>query len=162
VLLWFIGTSVLAVWFVFRDPNFDYRLLCLGALLPDLIDVWFGGARVMHTAVASVFSLVVVVAASSGRKQWRKRALAVPIGIMMHLIFDGAFSRSRLFWWPVEGLSFVTKPLPSIERGIWSGALEVLGAIAIAWIWRTMGLSSPDRRRAFLRTGCLHPTDPVA
>ena len=39
VLLWFIGTAIVSVWYVFSDPFFDYRLLLVGALLPDLIDV---------------------------------------------------------------------------------------------------------------------------
>ena len=33
MLFWFVGTAVVAVWFVFRDPAFDYRLLIVGSLL---------------------------------------------------------------------------------------------------------------------------------
>ena len=42
--LWFVSTAVLTVWFVFRDPRFDYRLLIVGSVLPDL-DGLFGGRR---------------------------------------------------------------------------------------------------------------------
>jgi hypothetical protein len=78
VLLWFCGTAIVSVWFVFRDPAFDYRLLCVGALVPDAIDVWFGGARALHSVTVSIAVLLGVVIASSGRKRWRKRALAIP------------------------------------------------------------------------------------
>ena len=42
VFFWFLGTALLSVHFVFTDPRFDYRLLLVGAVLPDLIDVPFG------------------------------------------------------------------------------------------------------------------------
>ena len=38
MLLWFLGTALLSVFFVFTDPRFDYRLLLVGSVLPDLID----------------------------------------------------------------------------------------------------------------------------
>ena len=38
MLLWFLGTGIATVWFVFRDPRFDYRVLALGLLLPDAVD----------------------------------------------------------------------------------------------------------------------------
>ena len=157
MLLWFVGTAVLSVWFVFRDPLFDYRLLCVGALLPDLIDIWFGGARVLHSVVASVGSLLLVVAASAGRKPWRKRALALPIGMMMHLIYDGAFANSKLFWWPIGGASFDQTALPSVARGWLNVPLEMLGVVAVVWIWRTFGLGSRPQRDAFWHTGQLQP-----
>jgi len=34
VIAWFAVTAVAAVWFVFRDPRFDYRLLIVGAVVP--------------------------------------------------------------------------------------------------------------------------------
>ena len=41
----FVGTSIATVWFVFRDPRFDYRLLIVGSVLP-LADGVTGGAAV--------------------------------------------------------------------------------------------------------------------
>ena len=37
MFLWFFGTAILSVWFVFRDDRFDYRLLIVGSILPDAI-----------------------------------------------------------------------------------------------------------------------------
>ena len=34
VFVWYIATAVATVWFVFRDPGFDYRLLIVGSVLP--------------------------------------------------------------------------------------------------------------------------------
>jgi hypothetical protein len=157
VFFWFLGTAIAAVWFVFRDPAFDYRLLCLGALLPDAVDACFGGARALHSMTVSIGALVLVVAASAGRKRWRKRALAVPIGMMLHLVFDGAFSASRLFWWPIAGVHFADNPLPSVSRGWINVPLELIGIGALTWVWRTFGLRSAQRRTMLWRTGRLEP-----
>lgn len=161
MLLWFLGTAIASVWFVFRDPRFDYRLLCVGVLLPDLIDVWFGGARAFHTLIVSIATLVVVVLMSAGRRRWRKRALAIPIGMLLHLVFDGAFTNSKLFWWPFSGWSFEDEPLPSVSRGWFNVILELIGFGLLVWVWRNFGLRSPARRQRFWQTGELHPVVPA-
>ena len=61
MFLWFIGTAVVTVWYVFRDPRFDYRLLAVGAVLPDVIDLPGGYARWAHSLTVSVGALVVVM-----------------------------------------------------------------------------------------------------
>lgn len=157
MFLWFLGCAVAAVWFVFRDPSFDYRLLCVGVLLPDAVDVWFGGARAFHSVTTSIGALVAIVIASAGRRRWRKRALAIPIGMMLHLVFDGAFSNSRLFWWPIGGFGFADDPLPSAARGWFNVLLEIVGVFLLIWIWRHFGLRNPASRRRFVHTGALVP-----
>ena len=62
MFLWFLGTAAIAVWFVFRDDRFDYRVLALGAILPDVIDLITAGAWIMHSVVTSVVILGVVMA----------------------------------------------------------------------------------------------------
>lgn len=155
MFFWFLGTAIVSVWFVFRDPAFDYRLLCVGALLPDIVDPWFGGARALHSMTVSIAALIVVVAASAGRKKWRKAALGLPIGMMLHLVFDGAFSNTKLFWWPIGGLKFSDEQLPSVARGWIDLPLEVIGFGALWWVWRTSNLQSNECRARFLRTGRL-------
>ncbi len=157
VFFWFLGTAVASVWFVFRDPGFDYRLLCVGALLADVVDAGFGGARALHSMTVSIAALLLVVVASAGRKRWRKRALAVPIGMMLHLVFDGAFSNTRLFWWPVTGLHFANDRLPSVSRGWLNIPLELVGLLALMWVWRAFGLASKDKRSLLWQTGRLEP-----
>jgi len=155
VFLWFVGTAWLAVWMVFHDPRFDYRVLGVGALLPDVVDGLFGGARVLHSITGNVALLVAVMLATIGRRPLRRTLLALPIGSFLHLVFDGAFADTTVFWWPFTGTSFDDAPLPSIERGATSLLMEVAGLAILAWFWRRFRLGEPRRRRAFLRTGHL-------
>jgi len=155
MLLWMVGGAVLAVWAVFRDPTFDYRLLIVGVLLPDVVDVWFGGARVMHSITASVVLLAIVMLATVGRRAARKRWLALPIGTFLHLVLDGAFANTTVFWWPFTGGGFDDARLPVAERGLLNVVLELLGLAIIVYLWRRFGLADPRRRRRFLREGRL-------
>ena len=135
MLLWFAGGAVAIVWAVFRDPTFDVRLLIVGALLPDIVDGPFGGARVAHSIVTAVALLTVTMLATIGRRPLRRRLLAVPIGVFLHLVLDGAFGDARLFWWPMSGLAVPAVQLPSVARGWWNVPLELLGLVLLAWLW---------------------------
>lgn len=159
VFLWFLGTALVSVWFVFRDPWFDYRPLALGALLPDIIDVPFGQSRWAHSLTISIAVMVVIMVATAGRKPIRKPLLAIPIGMMLHLVWDGAFSATNVFWWPFS-TDWGNVRVPSLERGWLNLLLEAIGAAALVWAWRRFGLADPDRRLEFLRSG--HLTEGVA
>lgn len=157
MILWFAGMAVLAVWLVFRDPAIDLRLVVAGALLPDVVDgvLWGTGASgpwLAHTLVASAVLFVVVVLATRGRRHLRRQLLALPIGTFLHLVLDGAWADTRVFWWPVLG-DVGHQALPSVERGLANIALEVAGLVALAWAWRRFRLDQPARRQVFLHTG---------
>ncbi len=152
MLLWFAATSVLTVYFVFRDPRFDYRFLVAGALLPDIVDAFAGRMWVLHSLGGAVGLLIVVMAATVGNRPWRKRLLGLPIGVLLHIVFDGAFSTTEVFWWPASG-GFGDHPLPVVARGWWNLALEVAGAALLVWAWRLFGLADPAGRRRAVRTG---------
>jgi hypothetical protein len=154
VFLWFIGTAVITVWYVFRDPRFDYRLLVVGSVAPE-IDALFGGMRWLHSLSFSVALLGVVMLVSIGRKQLRRLLLGLPIGMLLHLVFDGAWATTDVFWWPFSGASLGDEPLPSAQRGGWNVLLEAIGLLIIVWVWRRAELAEPARRRAVLRTGRL-------
>ena len=154
MFLWFVGTAVLTVWFVFRDASFDYRLLIVGALLP-LADALTGGPGVLHTLVFSLALMVVVMLSTVGRRPVRKLLLGLPIGTMLHLVFDGAWATTELFWWPLGGWSFDEMRLPEASRGWLNVLFELAGAVMVAWIWRRSKLSDPVARRAFVRDGRL-------
>src|SRR5215204_5107797 len=116
MVLWFWATSFLTVWLVFHDPSIDYRILLAGSILPDVIDAVFGGAAVAHSLVSSVAVLVGVMLATIGRRSLRRRLLFLPIGMFLHLVFDGAFANGDTFWWPVSGARLGAEPLPSLDR----------------------------------------------
>lgn len=155
MFFWFVATAIFSVRFVFQDPRFDYRLLVVGVLLPDAIDIWFGGARVLHTLLFSVSLLVVIMLATQKKKVLRKRTLPLAIGTFLHLIFDGAFTATKVFWWPFGGLSFGNAELPVAQRMGLNIALEIVGIVLLVILFRQCGLANPQRRRDFLHTGML-------
>lgn len=154
MFFWFIGTAVVTVGVVFRDPRFDYRLLIVGSVFP-IVDGLVGGARALHSVTVSVGLLAVLMVATAGRRPVRKMLLGLPIGMILHLVFDGAWSNTEVFWWPFFGWSFDDSPLPLVERGWWNLPLEAVGIAICAWLWRHNRLGDPARRAAFLRDGIL-------
>ena len=155
MFFWFVATAILSVRFVFQDTRFDYRLLVVGVLLPDAIDIWFGGARVMHTLLFSVSLLVVIMLATRKKRPLRKRTLPLAIGTFMHLIFDGAFTATKVFWWPFGGASFGDAELPVAQRMGLNVVMEIVGIVLLVVLVRQCGLADPQRRRDFLQTGML-------
>lgn len=155
MFLWFLGMTLGAVWYVFRDPRFDVRLLAVGAVLPEL-DGLFGGARVMHSLAFSLVLLALVMVLTVGRRSARKLCLGLPIGTMLHLVFDGAWADAHVFGWPLGGRSFEDAALPTVERGWWNLPLELVGLAVLVWFWRRAGLADPARRRELWRTGRLY------
>jgi hypothetical protein len=154
VILWFAGTSFLAVWLVFRDPAIDHRLVMAGAVMPDAIDGVTGGPWVFHSVTASIVLLAAVMLGTIGRRLLRRQLIALPIGTFLHLVFDGAWNDTDSFWWPFTG-GFGRGRLPSVERGALSVVLEVAGLALLVWAYRRFRLDEPERRSRFIRTGRL-------
>jgi len=48
--------------------------------------------------------MAVVMLITYGRKKSRSKMLAFVIGMFLHLVFDGAFTNTKMFWWPISGL----------------------------------------------------------
>ena len=159
MFFWFIGTAIVAVWYVFRDPRFDYRLLVVGSVLP-LGDALFAlgdgpGMRWMHSLAFSVALLGAVMAVTAGRKPQRKLLLGLPIGTFLHLVFDGAWATTDVFWWPFGGWGLAGHRLPEVQRGWLSVVMEAAGIAIVVWIWRRDRLGEPARRREAVATGRL-------
>lgn len=155
MVLWPAGLALVAVWNIFRDPAIDYRLVVAGAVLPDLVDAPFGGARVAHTLAASVVLLLGVMLATRGRRHLRRRLLALPIGTFIHLVVDGVWTSQETFWWPAFGAT-LEAGLPAIEGGLGLlAAKEMVGLGAVAWFWVRFGLGRAEVRSGLLRTGRL-------
>lgn len=155
MLFWFVGVALVLVWLVFHDPAIDHRVLVAGALLPDVVDAPFGGARVAHTVLASAALLAVVMLATRGRRHARRRWLALPIGTFVHLLADGVWSNAKTFWWPFLG-GRLNGRLPSLDHGVAVAVVEELaGLAAVVWFVRRFRLTEPARRTTFLRTGRL-------
>lgn len=159
MLLWFAGASLVLMWVVFRDPAIDHRLVVVGALMPDVVDVVVGGgfdadSGPAHTLVFAVGLMFAVMGITVGRRLLRRRLLAIPIGWFFHLILDPVWTHSSLFWWPVDGGSFGDVPIPAFDRPLMlTLLLEVAGALALMWAYGRFGLSDPARRSVFVRSG---------
>ncbi len=152
MLLWFVGPSILLVWAVFRSPAADYRVVAVGALVP-LIELPVGHPRLFHSLIGGAVLLVAVMVGARGQRVVQRRLLGLPIGVLMHLVLDGAWTDTHGFWWPFLGTSWSTSRLPELGRGGFDVVLELVGAAACWWGWRRFRLDEPDRRRHFFRTG---------
>lgn len=155
MFIWFVGSAALAVWLVFRDDRFDYRVLALGALAPDLVDAAAGGTGVAHSVTASVVVMGAVMGLTVGQRARRRRWLALPIGMFLHLVVDGVFSDTAVFWWPFAGVALDGGALPSIERGWWNVPLEILGIAMVVFLWRRHSLGDAAQRKILVSEGRL-------
>ncbi|HEX8770172.1 MAG TPA: metal-dependent hydrolase [Acidimicrobiales bacterium] len=155
MILWPPALALVIVWFVFKDPAIDYRVVIAGALLPDLVDGPFGGARVLHALMAAVAVLVTVMLATRGHRHARRRWLFLPVGMFLHLVADGMWTRTVVFWWPFFGAS-LSGPLPAIDHGpAVLVAEELAGALMLGWFWVRFRLDDPAVRANFVRAGRL-------
>ena len=157
MFFWFIGTAILTIGFVFRDPGFDNRLLVVGSVLPG-VEVVFGGARALHSITVSITLLAVVMIVTARGSRTRKTWLGLPIGMFLHLVFDAAWNDTDTFWWPFTGFDFTDDGIPIADRGLVSVVLETIGVAICVWLWRTNGLGDADRRRRFFHDGRLIAT----
>lgn len=156
MVLWFVGLSVVIVWMVFRSPAVDYRLVVVGALLP-LVELPFGQPRFLHSLVAPVLAMVLIMVVARGRRLRQRQLVGVPIGMFLHLVLDGAWADPIAFWWPFGGLDWSDAELYELARGGWNLVLELAGLVALWWCWQTFRLSERPRRQRLLRTGRLAP-----
>jgi LexA-binding, inner membrane-associated putative hydrolase len=154
VVLWFAGGAFVGVWLVFRSPAVDYRLVVAGALLP-LVELPFGSPRLLHSLTGAAALLALAMVATPRRRLAQRRLVAVPIGVLVHLLLDGIWTDTQAFWWPFAGLAWSDARLPELARGWLDLVLEAAGAAALWWCWRRFRLEEPVRRARFVRTGQL-------
>jgi hypothetical protein len=154
MLLWFLITAPILVAEVFKSPMVDYRLVAVGALLP-LIEVVSGVFLGLHTLVVAVGALALVMVTTSGHRLVRRRLLGVPIGLFCHLVLDGTWTRTKLFWWPAFGLD-THLGWPETGRSlVWGVLLEILAVVFGVWAWRRYGLDQEANRHLLARQGHL-------
>jgi len=154
VILWFAACAVMGTWLVLRDPSFDYRLVAIGALLPDVIDAPLRHRGAAHTLVFAVGLLAVVMLATTNRRPIRKRLIALPIGFLAHLVLDAVWAQQALFWWPAFGSwgshAVLPEPIVLVVR-------ELVGFVVAFKVVQRFALRDRQRREEFLRAGRLTP-----
>ncbi|MGI9607003.1 MAG: hypothetical protein ACR2P0_12765 [Acidimicrobiales bacterium] len=154
LFFWFLGLSFAAVLVVFSSPAIDYRLVMFGAILPVAEGI-AGGPWVLHTLVAPVVVMGVVMLATQGRRLVRRQWLGVPIGLFLHLVLDGSWADADVFWWPFLGVSDVlggsavnefSRSLPVVVL------MELVGLAALVFLVERLDLRG-EGRDLFRRTG---------
>lgn len=150
--------------------HFDYRVLLIGSLLPDLIDkpigeiffykIFQSGRMLGHSLF---FNLFIAALGIFILKRWRRTWLLVlSFGSIMHLALDAIWFNTKVFLWPLYGWSFaktsstdffgwlprmlhrlITEPSDYIPEIIGLGIL----------VWFTITLFKEKKVYAFIRNG---------
>src|SRR5215510_14414491 len=99
MIIWLACGSIFAVWNVFQSSGVDFRLVALGAVLPLVIDLPFGGQSYAHTLLSAVLLLTIAMLATTGRgkRLLRRRALSLVIGWFSGLVLSGAWANKEVF-----------------------------------------------------------------
>jgi hypothetical protein len=152
VLIWFAATSVVLVAVVVRSGAIDHRMVMVGSLLPWL-EAPFGPGP-LHSVVGAVVLLTLVMVTTRRRRLVRRRLLGICFGLFCHLILDGSFTSTEVFWWPLGGFALGDQ-VPELSHLGLSLVLEVLGVGVAVWAWRAFGLVDPAVRARFVADGRL-------
>lgn len=154
MFFWFAGLSFVAVAWVFASPAIDYRLVIFAAVLP-VVEMVLGGPWALHTLLAPVAAMTLVMLVFRGKRMIQRRWLGIPIGLFMYLVLDGAWARTELFWWPLFGAEVPSEELPGWESPGVLALMEVVGFAALVWAVRRYRLDHAEERALFLREGRL-------
>jgi len=171
MFFWYLGATVVLVFMTLGRRSIDYRVVMLGAILPDLIDKPIGriffedefqNSRVFgHTLL---FALVLVLAIQfTLRGRTARHWFVLPIACLIHLALDGMWSQPITLFWPLFGTKF---PIVTVEnywleelRNLFVHPLglfeEVAGVLMLLYVGYAYGLNQKDRLKAFLKTGAL-------
>lgn len=169
MLFWHLGATLFLFRWIFRDPQVDVRLLAVGALLPDLVDLVGGtflgfgrGELWMHSLTASS-AMGASVLVLTRRRGLRRPAMTVVVGMLLHLVLDLMWTKPEVFWWPFSG------PFEPGQEPLWRGAWErawgdpwrwvreTMGMAYLGWLAVGHGLTRREGWRRLMRDGVLRP-----
>lgn len=160
-LLGHLGIGLGTAWFVSSKARrpIDYRLVLVGAILPDLIDKPLGFLLGLDSRLwAHTFVFFAAVLAASAIPSVRS-FVALALGIGTHLVLDRIWDQPWILFWPALGLDFPpdTVNLWNILQILVSDPLvaggEVVGAIILVLFARAHGIRSWSTLKRFLRDG---------
>jgi len=154
-----LGLAWLLAW---KSPvRVDYRLVLLGAILPDLIDKPLGIALGLETRIwAHTFLFLFTVLALSLVPAARN-ARFVGFGVATHLLLDEMWTQSETFLYPAYFWIFPPAPF---SAGFWFDTLlrdpfvqagEIIGATILVAFALTHRIRSWKALREFVRHGTL-------
>ena len=158
-----LGLGLGIAWLVsYRRPaGVDYRLVLLGAILPDLIDKPLGLALNLESRLwAHTLVFVGTVLAMAAVPRVRRLAW-IGLGVLTHLLLDRIWEQPQVVLWPALGWEFPVGG-PTVE-GFLEALLtdpivqagEVAGLIALILFLRAHGIRSWAALKAFVLSGCV-------
>jgi membrane-bound metal-dependent hydrolase YbcI (DUF457 family) len=138
---------------------FDYRLVALGALLPDIIDKPLGWWILNDPAYEHSFAhslLFVAILTLPGlllARRGDRRLLSIAFGDTMHLLSDPVMRAPGILFWPLLGWSFdraLGYAIPgAIDLTRLDAIATAIAAVVLLRLWYR------DHLRALLRLGRL-------
>jgi Predicted membrane-bound metal-dependent hydrolase (DUF457). len=101
-----------------RKLPIDYRIVLVGAILPDIIDKPIGAFLFRSTfhnsrifAHTLIFSLILLIlGAVQCYKNNKNRILTLGISSLIHLILDSMWLYPSILFWPIYGFKFPERP----------------------------------------------------
>ena len=155
---------------------FDYRVLAVGAMLPDLIDkplFWLPLPEILDVSRllghSLLLPLLLMVLWWAGPARLQRISLTLAVGSLMHLVLDGVLATPQTLVWPLLGWEFnqsgpgdlfTSLPIPwELPWNLnWLVVSELLGAamcgvLALQWRWERRGRSSGYGRVRHVPTG---------
>ena len=156
MFLWFCIPSIVGIALIFRSPFLDYRLLALGALLP-FVETAAGFQWLLHTLFFGVFVLSSIMFLGKGKRKIQQKLLPLPIGLLTHLVLDGTWTKTEIFWWPVTGRDLLGAEVGRLEFSFMpiGMLLEIFGIFIAVWGWRKFELNKQVNLKAFITNGYL-------
>ena len=162
-LLGHLGIGLGLAWVLaWRAPTrIDYRLVLLGAILPDLIDKPLGIALGLETRLwGHTFLFLFAILAASFLPRWAGLRF-VGFGGATHLLLDGIWARPYVPLWPAYGWAF---PPAGFDPEFWFETLlrdplvqagEISGFLLLAGFAWVHGIRSWSAFRSFVGHGTL-------
>ena len=171
MLFWHLGVTAAIVYATLGRRRIDYRVVLLGALLPDLIDIPLGrfllrdryGTQHLwgHTLLlVVVLSLVVMLFL---RGDTARRWFVLPMAALIHLGLDAMWSHPVAFYWPLFG-PFPREAIGPVLHSLLRPATiveELVGLGLLTYLFVGHDLQDRGHRREFLRTGKLEGANPA-
>jgi len=138
---------------------FDYRLVALGAWLPDIIDKPLGwwilddGAYEHSFAHALLFIWILTLPGLFLARRGDRRLLSIAFGDTMHVLCDPVMRAPEILFWPFYGWSFDWALGYALEVPIdlmrWDSVFAAFAAVVLLRLWHR------DRLRGLVLFGRL-------
>lgn len=171
MFFWHLGVTSAVVFLTLGRRRIDYRVVLLGAILPDLIDKPIGriffentfeNSRLVGHTLAFVVLLLFAVQVTL-RGPTARRWFVLPIAALIHLALDAMWSHPVTLFWPLFGVHFPRFPVENywldvllrpFEHPV-EAVKELVGLGVLLYLGYAYELHRPGPRREFLRTGAL-------